>query len=385
MNTQLIVKSLGTTALVALAGLAIAGPLDPPVGPVAPSFKTLQQVEPRTPLSATTTPGDADSMFRITVPGSYYLEGNLGVTAGKHGIEIAANSVTIDLNGFRISSAGSGSGLYCGIISTSTQLLGGMTSITIRNGSVVGFQDAGVRLGVLTQLDRAKGGLIENLALRSNNIGVVAGDGFALSHVVAENNSNTGISVYDGCSLTHCVSRSNEQSGFASGGGAVFADCSATGNGATGFGLSVRASLSNCVAESNGGDGFSLGSSGVAADCVASGNGDDGFTAAASTLRNCTAQSNDGDGFQLSSSSVLRDSLARINTGFGIRVTFGDCRIDSNHVASNTTGGIELGSTTRNIVLSNSLVGHTAGTSWGSSTANNSYGQGSLENIVWQN
>ena len=99
-----------------------AGDLNPPPGPVMPTMKTLDEIfnetaaalgeattakdaaiaaqDPRTPIDATNTPGDADSLFRIALPGSYYLTGNVTGVAGKHGIEIAANGVTLDLMGF---------------------------------------------------------------------------------------------------------------------------------------------------------------------------------------------------------------------------------------------------------------------------------------------
>src|SRR6185436_9128761 len=81
---------------------ALAGPLDPPPGPIAPTYKTLTEVEPRVALSAANTPGDANSIYRITRTGSYYLADHLFGQPGKHGIEIDANGVTIDLNGFDV-------------------------------------------------------------------------------------------------------------------------------------------------------------------------------------------------------------------------------------------------------------------------------------------
>src|SRR6185369_7398513 len=87
-------------AIVATVVWVNAGNLNPPAGPVASTMKTLSEVEPRIPINATTTPGDADSIFRITQPGSYFLTGNITGVNGKHGIEVAASSVTIDMRGF---------------------------------------------------------------------------------------------------------------------------------------------------------------------------------------------------------------------------------------------------------------------------------------------
>lgn len=114
-----------------------AGDLAPPVGPVAPTMKTLQQVEPRIPINSTNTPGDAGSLFKITQPGSYYLTGNITGEAGKHGIEIAAIGVTIDLMGFVLLGVpGSLNGIHSpGFILT-----------TVRNGHVYTWGGDGVRL-----------------------------------------------------------------------------------------------------------------------------------------------------------------------------------------------------------------------------------------------
>src|SRR6267142_7145346 len=79
--------------IAALATLFAQGALTPPGAP-APTMKTLAQIEPRTPISAPLV---------ITQPGSYYLTTNLSVTSGD-AIIINTNQVTLDLNGFTISS-----------------------------------------------------------------------------------------------------------------------------------------------------------------------------------------------------------------------------------------------------------------------------------------
>ncbi len=54
-------------------------------------MKTADQIEPRTIVNATNTPGDAANSFIIKQPGSYYLTTNLVGVSGKGGIEILTN------------------------------------------------------------------------------------------------------------------------------------------------------------------------------------------------------------------------------------------------------------------------------------------------------
>src|SRR5213078_103728 len=92
------------------------------------------QIEPRidlqnAPASAVTTT-NANYHFIITQPGSYYLSANLGVTK-PNGIQINAEGVTLDLNGFEISrSSGSGDGI---------EIPGTSHRTSVRNGSIKGF------------------------------------------------------------------------------------------------------------------------------------------------------------------------------------------------------------------------------------------------------
>jgi hypothetical protein len=98
------------------------GTLTPPGAP-APTMKTLDQVEARTPISS--------APFTINASGSYYLTGNLAVTTGS-AITISADDVTLDLNGFTISSTASpasGAGV---------RLSGVRRSVTVRNGGIRG-------------------------------------------------------------------------------------------------------------------------------------------------------------------------------------------------------------------------------------------------------
>lgn len=97
------------------------GSLTPPGAP-APTMKSLDQIEARTPI--------ATAPFTISQSGSYYLTGNLTVTDG-NAITIATSGVTLDLGGWTITStaaSATGSGV---------QLNGGLSDVTIFNGHVV--------------------------------------------------------------------------------------------------------------------------------------------------------------------------------------------------------------------------------------------------------
>src|SRR5437762_605503 len=101
-NFAVVTLPICATILLAGAWFASAGNLNPPAGPVAPTGKTLTEIEPRTAVNAVNTPPSATSLFTITQPGSYYLTGNIQGVATMDGVEIDASGVTLDLNGFAL-------------------------------------------------------------------------------------------------------------------------------------------------------------------------------------------------------------------------------------------------------------------------------------------
>jgi hypothetical protein len=98
------------------------GSLTPPAAPT-PTMKSLDQIEARTPISSLP--------FPINSSGSYYLTKNLGVSSG-NAITISVSGVTLDLNGFTLSSTTASAAGY-GILITS-----GLRDITILNGHIRG-------------------------------------------------------------------------------------------------------------------------------------------------------------------------------------------------------------------------------------------------------
>lgn len=110
-----------------------AGDLNPPAGAVAPTGKTLTEVEPRIAVSAENTPGDSESEFRIASPGSYYLTGNVE-TDKLFAIKIASDDVTLDLMGFTISGADVPQSRGVG-----AEFGGTANNLTVRNGVIRSF------------------------------------------------------------------------------------------------------------------------------------------------------------------------------------------------------------------------------------------------------
>ena len=70
------------------------------VRPVLAQAQTIDEAEPRTPISSLP--------YIITQPGSYYLTSDLTMTTDVNGITVDANHVTIDLMGFSLIGPGQG-------------------------------------------------------------------------------------------------------------------------------------------------------------------------------------------------------------------------------------------------------------------------------------
>lgn len=314
--SRLLLASIGALALMTSA---IAGPLNPPAGPIV----STPGPEPRIPINAINTPGDADSTFKITQAGSYYLTGNVAAAAARHGIEITASSVTIDLMGFEVAGT---VGTLDGIACTG----GTRRGITVRNGVVRGFGGDGVDLLLAEQV--------------------------RLESLTAVSNTGHGVRVGPEAVLTECIASLNTQSGFGSSEGAVFRDCVAGQNGSDGFDVegTGSGSLTNCAAEANVGIGFHGFGQYSFDTCVARDNGSDGFFVGqeGATLLNCGARSNGGDGIFVIQGTVS-DSASVVNAGIGIRVNLGNvsrCMAGSNgsHGIQVEGASVLVGNTCRN-------------------------------------
>ncbi|MBK8479513.1 MAG: right-handed parallel beta-helix repeat-containing protein [Opitutaceae bacterium] len=121
-------RSLLTAALLALPPLALAQGSLTPTGAPAASMKSLDQIEARTPIGAV---DGSSGTLTIKRSGSYVLLGNVAVTAGP-AIAISTSNVTLDLNGFTLSSTDATAASDAITVNELSD------AITIRNGHIMG-------------------------------------------------------------------------------------------------------------------------------------------------------------------------------------------------------------------------------------------------------
>ncbi len=324
---------------------AFAGDVNPPAGPVGPTMRTLDEVEPRTIVSQINTPGDLTATFVISQPGSYYLTGDVVGEFTKHGIRIDARDVTLDLSGFRVILPL----LNAGIAPTVNGIhawpdTGDPGAVMIRNGHVIGWKNGVGLLGPGVIADVAVwgnetgintiGGSVLRCTADSNSLGMVISKGTAEDCVCSDNFTNGFSGVQT--SLVRCVSNDSTQDGFLMLDGSSLRDCSASGNGVAGFDISSDSVAIGCRAYSNTGEGFTIRDS-TARDCTAALNSFSGFKAMGnSALHGCEARDNLVNGFTATdtvggtiSPSLFTDCIARNNLSNGFdaldNATFEGC------------------------------------------------------------
>lgn len=273
------------------------GSLTPP-GPPAPVMKTLDQIEPRTPI--------ASAPFTITQPGSYYLITNLYVASGT-GITISNNNVTVDLNGFALTGTSSGFGIYFPI---------NQTNVTVRNGSMSGWSS-----GVVVLQNNSRNLVFERLAVSSCAL--------------------YGISSSSPAWLRNCLCFSNQYGIYVFGGGQV-TDCDASDNGV--FGLSAaNCIVRNCSAANNGHYGIYV-APGTVSGCWVQNNFDSGIYVLSS-------------GSEIIGNTCIGNNTSGSTSDAGIYVDGGNNRIEDNHVSGSGYAGISVTNLfSGNIIVKNSVA-----------------------------
>ena len=167
--------------------------------------------------------------FPVTLdaPGSYILTSMLEVPSGFDGIEVLADDVSIDLNGFTIRGplicTGSPPALSCptgtgrGIRSTAQ-------ATRVARGSVTGFADGGVDLAAMS----------------------------LVTEILSYGNARYGIQVGDQSQVKHARANGNGGDGIVAGADSLVLGNAATGNNDVGIVLAVGAGVASNVVSENG-------------------------------------------------------------------------------------------------------------------------------------
>lgn len=346
-------RAVTPSVLVALCSLsigaaALAGDLNPPLGPVSPTMKPLTDLEPRTAVNAANTPADADSVFVISQPGSYYLTGNIAVPSGRNGVKIAASNVTLDLNGFLISGAPNS---LNGVL-----VVGSRSAVAVRNGAVDSCAGGGV------DLTSCGSALVEGVRVSlggSPAIGV--GDLGRVRDCSTASNAGAAFVFGFGSALERCTAFFAGGDGFQSTSGyASLSACRASACQGAGFSINRGASLDRCVAEyQNSAPGFQVGDESLLESCSARSNNRGIVAGAITTIRNCVVSYSGLAGITVANTCTLVGNESR-NNGVaggspGFVVTGSGNRLEGNVSANNATGFDVAG--TRNILVRNTFRG----------------------------
>jgi hypothetical protein len=299
MKTKLVLLALALFATLnpQLSTVFAQGSLTPPGAP-APTMKTLDQVQPRTPI------GDVN--YTITQPGSYYLTANRTETvASSAGIWIQTNDVTLDLNGFTLRG-----GVYSqgGIYVTP-----GVSNIVISHGTVAGWLTGGITAAGVYRCQ--------------------------ILNVDVANNLSGGISVGPDSRIIGCNVVNNSVFGIQATDNAIIKDCLVVSN-STGISAEINAAIESCQVRGNGSFGIELGANSRVQDCVAFQNQGDGINVYGnSVVLNSQAVSNQGRGVFVNRYCQVSGCVVNLNNYSGIYVFYPSCQIIGNTCAGNNQSG----------------------------------------------
>lgn len=327
LRTRVPTRIIPRVAL-GLAGLSIVGivayaqPIAPPAGPINHVYKTLQEVEPRTPISSLP--------YAINQPGSYYLTRDLSGLVAQHGITINANNVTLDLRGFSLVGVpGSFSGVFVAA--------GGGQNLVVQNGTVRDWGAHGVDM-----FDS------QNSQLRD---------------LRAFTNIMDGLRCGGGCLVSGCTSLGNSGDGLEGQGAVTVAACTFSSNLGRGILATDNWAISGCTASYNTLDGIRVANGSTVSACTAGNNGGDGIHANfGNTITGCTARANTGDGIDVVSGNYVSANTCNANgaagDGAGVNASGADNRIEGNLAAGNDRG-IDCNPAIGNTIFRNSASGNT--------------------------
>ncbi len=214
--------------------------------------------EVRTPISSLP--------FDISTSGSYYLTGNQ--TSTGNGINVSADNVTMDFNGFKITGPGKTSGVGIGINMV------GRTNVEIKNGTVTQFGYAGIQEYSGSLPGTGKRHRILNMRVTDNGGDglYLAGSNFYISGNTVSGNGTAGI--------------------FAAGTGSIIIGNTVADNADNGLGVTTGCAVKNNTAYHNGHYGIQVGNESLVEGNVAISNNTAGGYANMDTCATCTMSLN---------------------------------------------------------------------------------------------
>jgi hypothetical protein len=345
----------------------------------------------------------------ISQPGYYVFTGNITGQATFDGIQVTADDVTIDLQGYSL----------LGVAEVQDGInVAGSDRVTVINGTIRNWQNGIFALGnngcVFRELkvsenrdDGINGGLscfVDRCVVIFNNSegangGIQTGHNSIVQYCVASHNTSgtsfgsaTGIETGNYCTVTGCTSNDNDGHGASSGTGIRTGDgCTITGNtcslndaGPTaggGFGIegNLHCIISKNTCNDNKGTGGSSNGYGIYADNLCS-----VFDNVCSGNTGTGAGS--GVGIYAEPQVRIERNLCTDNTGpigYGIRISnqaAGGCTIIKNTTSGNFTAGIRFDSLTPVNYCAENIIDEPGGIS---QPGSNVMGAGDLANVLF--
>lgn len=249
MRNIIVVLTISCTLVSSALGQGALNPLAAP----APMMKSLDQVEARIPITSVPV--------SLNESGSYYFVSNLVLNAGSlYAINVDADHVTIDMNGFSLTSASN-------VTASGIRVWSGKT-FTLMNGAIVGNTRV-LRTGSGPFVFTVEPGGFDYGTIVNTADCTVLVKNMHFNHC-----RTTGLSVgtLNAAVIMDSLAMENGTYGFY-GSNFMIKNSNAYQNGDTGIKSGNYAMAKDCVARLNGVAGIDLGSLSLKVDCLENVNG----------------------------------------------------------------------------------------------------------------